>query len=39
MADSQNLRRNSGLWIKLEQVSEVGRKLLTCLVKIAAQSC
>jgi hypothetical protein len=23
IANSQNLRRNSGLWIKLEQVSEV----------------
>jgi hypothetical protein len=23
IGDSQNLRRNSGLWIKLEQVSEV----------------
>jgi hypothetical protein len=38
-ADSQNLRRNSGLWIKLEQVSEVRRKSLTGLAKIGKQSC
>lgn len=37
--DSQNLRRISRLWIKLEQVSQVSRKSLTALAKIALQTC
>jgi hypothetical protein len=35
-AHSQNLRRISRLWIKLEQVSELSRKSLTGLAKIGA---
>jgi hypothetical protein len=31
---SQNLRRNSSLWISLEQVSEVRRKSLTLKAKL-----
>jgi hypothetical protein len=37
--DSQNLRRISRLWIKLEQLSQVCRKSLTALMKIALQTC
>jgi hypothetical protein len=36
---SQNLRRNRGLWIKLEQVSQEWRKSLTGLMKLTVESC
>ena len=36
---SQNLRRNMGLWINLELLSEHWRKSLTRLVKSVAESC
>src|SRR5699024_4917561 len=36
---SQNLRRNRGLWIKLEQVSQVLRKSLTCLMNFPPHDC
>jgi hypothetical protein len=34
---SQNLRRNMGLWISLEQFSEVRRKSLTLKAKLRAK--
>jgi hypothetical protein len=34
---SQNLRRNSSLWISLEQFSEVRRKSLTLKAKLRAK--
>ncbi len=37
--ESQNLRRNMGLWINLEPVSEHCRKSLTRLVKLVSESC
>jgi hypothetical protein len=37
--ESQNLRLNSSLWIKLEQVSQVGCKSLTPLGKMTRESC
>src|SRR3546814_9313068 len=36
--NSQNLRRISCLWIKLEQFSQVSRKSLTPLAKIASEA-
>jgi len=36
---SQNLRLNSGLWIKLEQFSEVRRKSLTGLMNFDLETC
>jgi hypothetical protein len=39
LGKSQNLRLNSGLWIKLEQFSEVRRKSLTGLMNFALETC